>query len=293
MARGKSGEIKDPKLQKSVITAIALAGEFNLFDTNSTKRAKRIFVSHRSKFHYGVDEIIDYAIIKIYKVWRCLCFFRHLVGTVLSGRPVLQKMKKFKYLALSIILFAFVFAPAMMSASTKGQGESFNGSVTINGSPAPDGTSIGIKVGDILVALTTTKDGKYGYGPSPLVVYDPDGTRAGKLIKILVNDQVAADEFVYTEGISVSKDLKVSASPGGQVLGVSTFKFNRSLAIGSSGQDVLELQKRLTAEDLYSGPITGYFGPLTLKAVKAYQLKNNISTVGAVGPITRNKLNNG
>ena len=57
------------------------------------------------------------------------------------------------------------------------------------------------------------------------------------------------------------------------------------------GEAVTELQKRLTAEGVYSGPITGYFGPLTFAGVKAYQKKYGISQTGFVGPLTRAKLN--
>ncbi len=57
------------------------------------------------------------------------------------------------------------------------------------------------------------------------------------------------------------------------------------------GSDVAELQKRLTDEGVYSGPITGYFGPLTQAGVKEYQIKNGISAIGVVGPLTRAKLN--
>lgn len=79
----------------------------------------------------------------------------------------------------------------------------------------------------------------------------------------------------------------------GSVLGASIFVFNSNLAIGSSGNDVTELQNRLTTEGVYTGPITGYFGPLTMAGVKAFQLKYGIEQVGIVGPATRARLNQG
>lgn len=69
------------------------------------------------------------------------------------------------------------------------------------------------------------------------------------------------------------------------------YVFNNFLDVGSSGQDVTELQQRLTALDLYSGPITGYFGTLTEAAVEAFQGQKGISQVGYVGPATRAALN--
>lgn len=79
----------------------------------------------------------------------------------------------------------------------------------------------------------------------------------------------------------------------GSVLGASIFKFSRNLSFGLSGLDVTELQNRLVLEGLYNGPITGYFGPLTLEGVKAFQLKYAISQTGIVGPLTQAKLNQG
>ncbi len=77
----------------------------------------------------------------------------------------------------------------------------------------------------------------------------------------------------------------------GQVLGASAFNFNVNLHFGICSSDVIQLQDRLTQEGLYSGPITGCFGRLTLAAVKAYQKKYGISATGFVGPLTRAQLN--
>jgi len=68
-------------------------------------------------------------------------------------------------------------------------------------------------------------------------------------------------------------------------------KFDRPLSVGSIGDDVKELQKRLTAEGLYKGAITGKFGAQTRDAVKAYQKKNRLTQLGTVGPSTRALLN--
>ena len=81
-------------------------------------------------------------------------------------------------------------------------------------------------------------------------------------------------------------------STPGQVLGASAFFFPSDLRLGMTNNSVTELQKRLTSEGLYSGPITGYFGPLTLASIKNYQTKYGISpSSGFVGPLTRTKLN--
>ncbi|MDP2598849.1 MAG: peptidoglycan-binding domain-containing protein, partial [Candidatus Liptonbacteria bacterium] len=51
------------------------------------------------------------------------------------------------------------------------------------------------------------------------------------------------------------------------------------------------LQQVLTTQGVYTGPITGYFGPLTQAGVERFQTKYGIDPVGEVGPITRAKLN--
>ncbi len=71
----------------------------------------------------------------------------------------------------------------------------------------------------------------------------------------------------------------------------SASSFTQLLTLGSQGSEVTLLQKKLTTLGFYSGSITGYFGPLTETAVKAYQSARGISPLGSVGPSTRTSLN--
>jgi hypothetical protein len=73
----------------------------------------------------------------------------------------------------------------------------------------------------------------------------------------------------------------------------SAYQFSSDMTVGDSGADVTALQNRLTQLGVYSGPITGYYGPLTAAAVKSYQTSRGISPVGVVGPLTRAMLNAG
>jgi peptidoglycan/xylan/chitin deacetylase (PgdA/CDA1 family) len=97
---------------------------------------------------------------------------------------------------------------------------------------------------------------------------------------------------------NVTAQASIRLVDGGQVvevtptvLGASRYNFTRTLILGSRGDEVMELQKRLATEGLYTGPVTGYFGPLTETAVKAYQTKNGLDPAGIVGPKTRAVLN--
>lgn len=69
------------------------------------------------------------------------------------------------------------------------------------------------------------------------------------------------------------------------------YVFSNFIGMGSTGTDVTELQKRLTALGFYSGPVTGTFGSLTQAAVKAFQAAHGITQAGYVGPGTRAALN--
>jgi hypothetical protein len=79
----------------------------------------------------------------------------------------------------------------------------------------------------------------------------------------------------------------------------SGYTFNNYLYIGmnnigDSNPDVVALQNRLIKDGLLSsGSNTGYFGPLTKTAVEKYQTNNGLSSLGVVGPATRNLLNEG
>ena len=73
----------------------------------------------------------------------------------------------------------------------------------------------------------------------------------------------------------------------------NTMSLIKQLKQGTSGEDVRLLQILLASdEELYpEGNITGYYGPLTSKAVKRFQKKHGLSQVGNVGPMTLKKLN--
>ena len=70
-------------------------------------------------------------------------------------------------------------------------------------------------------------------------------------------------------------------------------EFRSQLREGMTSDEIRDLQELLSQHpDLYpEGRITGFFGPLTRKAVERFQKKHDISTIGVVGPQTRAKLN--
>lgn len=72
-----------------------------------------------------------------------------------------------------------------------------------------------------------------------------------------------------------------------------TLSLIRQLRTGMNGEDVKTLQEILATDpEIYpEGLITGYYGKLTEKAVKKFQLKAGLEQVGSVGPKTLSKIN--
>ncbi len=67
--------------------------------------------------------------------------------------------------------------------------------------------------------------------------------------------------------------------------------FTKPLAVGATGEEVVQLQQRLGILGLYLGTPSGVFDSATLEAVKAYQSLRGLERVGSVGPATRKALN--
>jgi len=83
------------------------------------------------------------------------------------------------------------------------------------------------------------------------------------------------------------------AAPAPTAPAAAGFKsFANDLALGMKGDDVLRLQALLASDkEIYpEGTVSGYFGNLTAQAVKRFQTKYKLPSIGRVGPATRAKL---
>lgn len=78
---------------------------------------------------------------------------------------------------------------------------------------------------------------------------------------------------------------------GAQIADAATL--TRQLELGVSGTDVSTLQTFLAQDNtIYpQGLVTGYFGGLTKSAVSNFQVRNNLPSVGRVGPMTLAVIN--
>ncbi len=69
------------------------------------------------------------------------------------------------------------------------------------------------------------------------------------------------------------------------------YTFTMDMWYGETSTEIVELQKYLIGENYLVSESTGYFGPLTLEAVKRFQAAKGVITTGYVGPLTRGALN--
>ena len=85
---------------------------------------------------------------------------------------------------------------------------------------------------------------------------------------------------------SLSQTPTVPTTPA--ITGTLTGPF----AFGYQNEQVKLLQQYLSRDpSIYTGPITGYYGPLTKADVIKFQKKYGIEQTGVAGPKTRAKLN--
>lgn len=72
---------------------------------------------------------------------------------------------------------------------------------------------------------------------------------------------------------------------------VSYASIDKNLKYGQRDKEVTELQEFLIDGGFLNGSSSGFFGLLTLKAVKTYQTSVGVSSTGYVGVLTRQKIN--
>jgi len=99
----------------------------------------------------------------------------------------------------------------------------------------------------------------------------------------------AADAATLEEQIAelLAKIVSLEAQIAGQTIPAATAVcFDADLQQGMTSDSVKDLQIKLGVT-----PTSGYFGPITLAAVKTFQTSNGIINTGYVGPLTRGALN--
>ena len=149
-------------------------------------------------------------------------------------------------------------------------------------------------------AITATPNNCYSFnswsdGSTQNPRIDTNVTQNISVTANFINSCVGGGNLMMLNLLQVQKSIVPTATP---VTLQQTLLFTQPLHYSSRGEQVVLLQNELKKLGFISQSITpnGNFGPITLKAVQAFQIKYNIAKSGAtgygnVGPMTRKILN--
>jgi peptidoglycan hydrolase-like protein with peptidoglycan-binding domain len=103
-------------------------------------------------------------------------------------------------------------------------------------------------------------------------------------------------KYITIALLALALILSPLSSSAQSTTGTSCVNITRSLALrsrdGAADKQVTTLQKFLVSYGYLAEAPTGYFGVLTMQAVKAFQKAYRITPTGNVGPITQQKIRN-
>ncbi len=124
-----------------------------------------------------------------------------------------------------------------------------------------------------------------------MIGFVPGAFAQGPDLESLIQSLSRQITELETQIINLQIQLKIQTRT--EIPAKFVFKFTKTLRWGVRGNEVRELQKFLKEfPDVYpEGLVTGYFGLFTERAIKRFQEKQGIESVGIVGPKTIAKLN--
>ncbi len=104
-----------------------------------------------------------------------------------------------------------------------------------------------------------------------------------------LKDQLSA-AVITTKASSTVTAVPVTTEPVVTTEKTVTFSSSANILPNAKGNDVKVLQQALKDKGYYTGEVTGTFGAVTEKAVRAFQTANKIASTGVVGPTTKSLL---
>jgi len=139
---------------------------------------------------------------------------------------VIFMKKEFKNILLFAVLSTILCCSEVLAVAP-GIPQQFFGSVSINGAPASDGTTVSAKISGVVVSTGIATGGKYGHSQNIFYIDDPNSNRAGSIIQFFVNGVDTGATAYFANGKSTQLDLSVAiASQNNQ---------NTNAGSGSSG----------------------------------------------------------
>jgi hypothetical protein len=117
---------------------------------------------------------------------------------------------------LIFFTFAILLLPIFVFAQTPGIPHKFYGTVSFTSGNTPDGLLVEakIKITNVVVGNSATKDGKYGYTPNLLFATDSENTNSGKTVEFYVSGIKANQTATFVNGESTNLNLTVSGTTG-------------------------------------------------------------------------------
>ena len=189
-------------------------------------------------------------------------------------------MKINKFIIISLTVFLVGHASISFASEVTG-----NLSTGLTG--AVNEALTGTVVSPPIVIPNNTGGGSSGSGGGRSFVPAPVSSPA--MVSTSTLTTTAELQLLITQ---LTNQLNALLAKKGEVLGVSTYKFARSLKKGVMSDDIKELQDRLRVEKFFILPTsTRFFGNATFDAVKKYQTAHKLPSTGFVGPLTIRELN--
>ena len=108
-----------------------------------------------------------------------------------------------KFLTIATITF-LIFSNIALAMPV---GHVFYGTVTLNGNPAPDGTTVSARLDEAELASTTTSDGKYNH-----LTLSLDAAYSGRTIDFFVNGKQANENYQFCFDFACLTELDLSVT---------------------------------------------------------------------------------
>lgn len=208
----------------------------------------------------------------------------------------------------TLVVTAGSAGSTMVTVCQSGGGCAF-ATITVSSSAGTPAPSLGVAlatthlltVGQEISLAISGGSGSYTLSSNPGIPFSAALSSANLLVIRGTSVGSASVNVCATSGGCVAIAVKVADAPAAPVSSVpvavapapvrGAYKFANAIVVGDRGPEVVELQKRLKKEGIFTGEATGFFGAATLEAVKKYQVLHKLNPIGTVGPSTRAFLN--
>lgn len=115
--------------------------------------------------------------------------------------------------------------------------------------------------------------------PRTTVIPNPPGNT-------VIRTNMAPAQVVSYSAVTSTPQSNPPVAAANPATSIDGAKVGTELYIGSQGQLVRDIQTLLKQSGRYSGPVTGYFGPLTAVAIENFQSSRGLAPTGIVGEKT-------